>query len=375
MTSELVDQLLIRHDRNDPTLADVKHLDLGITDVGVGTGTSGASSSSPGRSKVGTKNHTAALRTILPSLPKLQSLSLSGMALGPRGAKTLLSTLVTNGSCPLLTELILSKCRIGFFGAKEIGSIGLPTNLEKLDLSQNELETEGVWQIKGALECLQSLKYLNLSRNSLNDDALSELGRLIPTLDNIAEIDLSNNNIQDNGASSLGTALSTPECSLKILNISNNEIGDDGARYLVESIASNTKLTSLDISNNNIQDDGGGEFVDKLGDKNHTLVNLNLGGNQISESRMRILDMLLKHRNSSSSCATSKSKTDQIQEEKTNIVSNSIVDRVVERASQIQRTVTETMENNRIVNVDEELDDLINQMDEILLKLRNHTIQ
>ena len=197
MTSELVDQLLIRHDRNDPTLADVKHLDLGITDVGVGTGTSGASSSSPGRSKVGTKNHTAALRTILPSLPKLQSLSLSGMALGPRGAKTLLSTLVTNGSCPLLTELILSKCRIGFFGAKEIGSIGLPTNLEKLDLSQNELETEGVWQIKGALECLQSLKYLNLSRNSLNDDALSELGRLIPTLDNIAEIDLSNNNIQD----------------------------------------------------------------------------------------------------------------------------------------------------------------------------------
>ena len=144
---------------------------------------------------------------------------------------------------------------------------------------------------------------------------------------------------------------------------------------MVESIASNTKLTSLDISNNNIQDDGGGEFVDKLGDKNHTLVNLNLGGNQISESRMRILDMLLKHRNSSSSCATSKSKKDQIQEEKTNIVSNSIVDRVVERASQIQRTVTETMENNRIVNVDEELDDLINQMDEILLKLRNHTIQ
>ena len=92
---------------------------------------------------------------------------------------------------------------------------------------------------------------------------------------------------------------------------------------MVESIASNTKLTSLDISNNNIQDDGGGEFVDKLGDKNHTLVNLNLAGNQISESRMRILDMLLKHRKSSSSCATSKSKTDQIQEEKTNTASNS----------------------------------------------------
>ena len=144
---------------------------------------------------------------------------------------------------------------------------------------------------------------------------------------------------------------------------------------MVESIASNTKLTSLDISNNNIQDDGGGEFVDKLGDKNQTLVNLNLGGNQISESRMRILDMLLKHRNSSSSCATSKSKTDQIQEDKTNTASNSIVDRVMERASQIQRAVTETMENNRIVNVDKELDDLINQMDEILLKLRNHTIQ
>ena len=227
-------------------------------------------------------------------------------------------------------------------------------------------------QIRGALECLQSLKYLNLSRNSLNDDALSELGRLIPTLDNIEEIDLSNNNIQDNGASSLGTALSIPECSLTILNISNNKIGDDGARYLVESIASNTKLTTLDISNNNIQDDGGGEFLDQLGEKNHTLVNLNLAGNQISESRMQILDMLLKHRKSSSTCATSKSGTDQIREEDMNGVSNSTVDRVVERASQIQRAVTKTTAKNCILNVGEELDDLIKQMDGILLKLRNH---
>ena len=122
--------------------------------------------------------------------------------------------------------------------------------LTRLDIHNNELETEGIWQIKSALEPLQLLKYINLSYNNLGDDATSEIGRLLPTLQSIVEIDLSSNNIQDNGALSIGMALSNSDCNLEKLNISKNKIADDGARYILDGIANNTTLTSLNLSSN-----------------------------------------------------------------------------------------------------------------------------
>ena len=94
------------------------------------------------------KSKTAALNQIsalLPSLSGLQSLSLSGMGIGPRGIKLVLGILTSNNNssgsgscCPQLTELNVSGCRIGFFGAKEISSIGLPLTLTRLDIHNNE---------------------------------------------------------------------------------------------------------------------------------------------------------------------------------------------------------------------------------------------
>ena len=338
--SESIENLLSRHAKNDPTLVDVKSLDLSATTV-----TGGSS-----KSKSAALNQTSAL---LPSLSGLQSLSLSGMGIGPRGIKLVLGILSNNNSsgsgscCPQLTELNISGCRIGFFGAKEISSIGLPLTLTRLDIHSNELETEGIWQIKSALEPLQLLKYINLSYNNLGDDATSEIGRLLPKLQSIVEIDLSSNNIQDNGALSIGMAFSNSNnCNLEKLNISKNKIADDGARYILDGIANNTTLTSLNLSSNSITDIGGGEFVDQLDNKNRTLLRLDLSGNQISESRMRVLDILLKHRNKSSVAASLNKATDSNTEPK--IVgdkSSSVLDRMVEKALQIKESMRK-LENN-----------------------------
>ena len=362
--SESIEKLLSRHAKNDPTLVDVKSLDLRSA-----TTVTGGSS----KSKSAALNQISAL---LPSLSGLQSLSLSGMGIGPRGIKLVLGIVSNNNSsgsgscCPQLTELNISRCRIGFFGAKEISSIGLPLTLTRLDIHNNELETEGIWQIKSALEPLQLLKYINLSYNNLGDDATSEIGRLLPTLQSIVEIDLSSNNIQDNGASSIGMALSNSNCNLEKLNISKNKIADDGARYILDGIANNTTLTSLNISSNSITDIGGGEFVDQLDNTNHTLLHLDLSGNQISESRMRVLAILLKHRNKSSVAASLNNKaTDSNTESK--IIGDkscSVLDRMVEKARQIKESMRKLENNSNSTNT--ELEEVLAKMDVILLKLQ-----
>lgn len=361
--SESIENLLSRHAKNDPTLVDVKSLDLSATTV-----TGGSS-----KSKSAALNQISAL---LPSLSGLQSLSLSGMGIGPRGIKLVLGILSNNNSsgsgscCPQLTELNISRCRIGFFGAKEISSIGLPLTLTRLDIHNNELETEGIWQIKSALEPLQLLKYINLSYNNLGDDATSEIGRLLPKLQSIVEIDLSSNNIQDNGALSIGMAFSNSNnCNLEKLNISKNKIADDGARYILDGIANNTTLTSLNLSSNSITDIGGGEFVDQLDNTNHTLLHLDLSGNQISESRMRVLAILLKHRNKSSVAASLNKATDSNTEPK--IVgdkSSSVLDRMVEKARQIKESMRKLENNSNSTNT--ELEEVLAKMDVILLKLQ-----
>ena len=365
--SESIEKLLSRHAKNDPTLVDVKSLDLRSA-----TTVTGGSS----KSKTAALNQISAL---LPSLSGLQSLSLSGMGIGPRGIKLVLGILSNNNSncsgsgscCPQLTELNISGCRIGFFGAKEISSIGLPLTLTRLDVSNNELETEGIWQIKSALEPLQLLKYISLSYNNLGDDATSEIGRLLPTLQSIVEIDLSSNNIQDNGALSIGMALSNSNCNLEKLNISKNKIADDGARYILDGIANNTTLTSLNLSSNSITDIGGGEFVDQLDNTNRTLLHLDLSGNQISESRMRVLAILLKHRNKSSVAASLNKATDSNTEPKIEgDKSSSVLDRMVEKALQIKESMRKLENNSNSTDMDTELEEVLAKMDAILLKLQ-----
>ena len=120
-----------------------------------------------------------------------------------------------------------------------------------------------------------------------------------------------------------------------------------------------------------ITDIGGGEFVDQLDNTNRTLLHLDLSGNQISESRMRVLAILLKHRNKSSVAASLNKATDSNTEPK--IVgdkSSSVLDRIAEKAVQIKESMRKLENNSNSADMDTELEDMLAKMDVILLKLQ-----
>jgi len=271
-----------------------------------------------------------ALASVLPSLRSLQCLFLNNTSIGPRGTKTLLSTIAKHQREMNLRELHLAGCRVGFFGAKAVQAIGLPPSLEVLNLGNNAITNDGVWQLSSVVASLEKLRVLNLSSNQLGDDSASELARTcLPALSrSLITLDLSGNkDIGDNGAevlaeslrrssdtvalckliltynsignvgaSALGALLG--ECSvvgLVELDLNGNKVGDEGAVALAKGIETNTLLTHLNLKANNIGDEGAAEFVDSL-DHNTTLLSLDLTHNSVSSSRTMVLDMLLKHR-------------------------------------------------------------------------------
>ena len=258
-------------------------------------------------------------RRLANSLGQLRLLDLQdNPKLGPRG----IQPLADKFSSAVLQELNLSNCRMGHFGAKALGSSGLPVTLEVLNLNQNGIGNDGAWKLAPALNGLSSLVSLSLTKNQIGDDGASEIGRQLPTLlevldlsDNdvadvgveaiaaavansqVTKLLLANNKIGNAGAIALGQAETLSGC-LEEIDLSKNEIGDEGATALAEGLGGrkNSTLTKLSLKDNRIGDAGAGAFVEHL-DHNQTLTNLVLSGNDdISSARLRILDMLLKHR-------------------------------------------------------------------------------
>jgi Ran GTPase-activating protein (RanGAP) involved in mRNA processing and transport len=272
--------------------------------------------------KRGAADLASTVASILPSLPSLRCLKLNSTGVGPRGTKTLLTTIAKNKV--LLNELHLAGCRVGFFGAKAVQTIGLLPSLEVLNLGNNAITNDGVWQLTRVVGTLERLRILDLSSNQLGDDAAAEIARMLPSLQSLSSLDLSGNKeIGDSGAevladalqsmptlseltltynsignlgsASLGALLENENCHLVDIDLNGNKVGDEGAVALAQGIKSNTSLTHLDLRANVIGDEGVGEFLDTL-DANTTLLKLDLRQNSISSSRMMVLDMLLKHR-------------------------------------------------------------------------------
>ena len=236
-----------------------------------------------------------ALATALPSL-SLSCLNLGATGIGPRGAKAILPVLARDKNMDL-RELYLGGCRLGFFGTKTIASVGLPVGLEVLDLSNNDIGDDGAWQITNSIMNLNRLKALDLSSNAgFGDDAVAEVGRLLPNMQNLSSLNLSNNKgIGDAGVEVLASSLSSTP-TLEVLNLSATKISDVGASALGRALAEEScPLVRLMLGNCEIGEDGANEIMDAL-DDNKTLLTLDLSGNEVSASRMTILDMLLKHR-------------------------------------------------------------------------------
>ncbi|KAH3743381.1 NOD3 protein [Pelomyxa schiedti] len=127
------------------------------------------------------------------------------------------------------------------------------------------------------LHCNSSLLRIK-SRNNLR---LSTWPLLCRT--NIISLELPNSSIGAPETQVICETLSE-NCSLLVLNLSCNEIGSQGAVHIVELVKRNTYLQDLEISDCEFGSDDCSHIFNALRCENHSILYLDIGGNNIGNS-------------------------------------------------------------------------------------------
>ena len=122
--------------------------------------------------------------------------------------------------------------------------------LERLLLSDNGLNGDGIIKISQSLCKHSKLKVLNLQSNNINEEAAEALASIVSINNKLEQIYLGNNQLQ------LGIIKISRELknisSLKVLDISNNNITEQAADELAAAIMINKSLEKLSLDGNHL---------------------------------------------------------------------------------------------------------------------------
>ncbi|XP_062895876.1 NACHT, LRR and PYD domains-containing protein 3-like [Mobula hypostoma] len=182
----------------------------------------------------------------------LGSLSFSGMTLTPIDC-TVLSHVI--GLCDTIKHLNLESCHIQCEGIQRLGP-GLH-KCQELSLGENKLGDSEVQLVSAALrnpEC--KIQKLWLDNVGLTDSSVEDLISALSTNPSLTELDLSGNKLGDSGVKLVSAALGNPECKIQKLELRDVGLTDSGAEDLVSALSTNTSLTELDLGGNKLGDSG-----------------------------------------------------------------------------------------------------------------------
>ena len=185
-----------------------------------------------------------------------------------------------------LDVLDLSQNNINDEGVTALSEVVKCTKPKELDLSDNEEITPTCWK-KFALGLQSSkdmLKDINLAGNNIDNAGLIELGRVVKNNVTLKTLDLgSNEKISALGWRSFMTDLCCPNSALEDLTLYSNDIDNDGLDILARWAANNSRLKSLQLSSNHqITSYGWYSFFVTLRNHNSVLDTLVLNDNNIS---------------------------------------------------------------------------------------------
>ncbi|XP_051875581.1 leucine-rich repeat-containing protein 74A [Pristis pectinata] len=152
--------------------------------------------------------------------------------------------------------------------------------IQTLNLSNNELRTQGAEVLCRMLPLNISLKCIKLAGNKLINSDAAFFDDVLSSNFRISELDLSYNEFGNKGAEFLGHMLANNE-SLERLNLSWNQIQTQGAVALSAGLRINITLKVLDLSCNGFGNEGALAIGETL-KYNNTLLELNLSTNHIN---------------------------------------------------------------------------------------------
>ena len=192
-----------------------------------------------------------------------------------------------------LQELNMSWNEITSEGAKMIGeAIKVNKILKKLYIHGNSISDDGAAAISDGLKYNISLQELNMSSNKITSEGAKMIGEAIKVNKILKKLDIHGNSISDNGAAAISDGLKF-NISLQELNMSSNKITSEGANMIAEAIKVNKILKKLDIRGNSISDNGAAAISDGL-KCNISLQELNMSSNKITSEGANMIAEAIK---------------------------------------------------------------------------------
>lgn len=158
-------------------------------------------------------------------------------------------------------------------------------NLTSLNVSGNNIETDGFWWLMWGLGN-GSIEKLNLRHCGLSNMSMLEK-HYLPNLQVLYLSD--NSNIGADGCSSIASLLRGSSSKMKKFYLNRCNIGDEGVQIIAESLINNTSLRYLELETNNIRKGGLSALLKLLNnietiqatyyESNHVLKWISLKGN------------------------------------------------------------------------------------------------
>eukprot|EP00792_Barthelona_sp_PAP020_P007179 TRINITY_DN3120_c0_g5_i1.p1 TRINITY_DN3120_c0_g5~~TRINITY_DN3120_c0_g5_i1.p1 ORF type:complete len:1309 (+),score=457.36 TRINITY_DN3120_c0_g5_i1:37-3927(+) len=184
---------------------------------------------------------------LLPKLKKLETLSLSGNSIGPKGGSIIASMLKT--PLPSLTSLDLFHNRIGNAATLILNNL-YNSKLRYLGLTGNTITANCAVDIKNYLiapEC--TLLELCLDKNNLEDEGAIFLAQGIANNDTLRRLQLGSNEITDEGAIAIANALEI-NTTLRAISLGNNKFTFEGCKAIIEASVEHPVLLTVNLRKN-----------------------------------------------------------------------------------------------------------------------------
>jgi Ran GTPase-activating protein (RanGAP) involved in mRNA processing and transport len=147
-----------------------------------------------------------------------------------------------------ITSLEVAWNKIGDAGTSLLFQEGITaeSQLQRLDMTKNDIGTGGAAAIAKSLATNTSLLELMLSWNMIDNDGSTLLAKALETNKHLKTLRLKNNNVGGAGALALSNMLRV-NGSLKKLILWQNDIGNEGAAHLAEALKVNVGLVELNV--------------------------------------------------------------------------------------------------------------------------------